>query len=61
MPVNPWPVPSGNTATMEIFIKRSRSSFKAAVDRAECVFTIDGAEIHRAKVPLLGPGMRSGR
>jgi len=61
VPVNPWPVPSGNTATMEIFIKRSRSSFKAAVDRAECVFTIDGAEIHRAKVPLLGPGMRSGR
>ncbi len=67
VPLNPWPVPAGKTATMEIFIRRKLSDFKAGGDdRPLLVFhqvtgeagqDADGVEVGRARVPLLGPGM----
>ncbi len=57
VPLNPWPVPAGETATMDIFIRRKLVDFKpGGADRPLLVFTHEGNEIGRARVPLLGPG-----
>ncbi|MCO4763822.1 MAG: cytochrome c oxidase accessory protein CcoG [Myxococcales bacterium] len=61
VPMNPWPVAAGQTATMEIFIRRKLSDFKpGGDDRPLLVFTHDGDEVGRAHVPLLGPGTAGG-
>ena len=60
VPVNPRPVAASGVATIEIFVRRERKAFSGGGERSiELVFEHEGAELHRAKVPLLGPGMKT--
>ncbi|MCB9739268.1 MAG: cytochrome c oxidase accessory protein CcoG [Deltaproteobacteria bacterium] len=58
VPMNPWPVAAGKTATMEIFVRRKLDDFKpGGGDQVLFVFEHEGEEIARQRAPLLGPGM----
>lgn len=57
VPLRPWPVPAGQTATMEIFVKRDLKLFEpGGADRPLLVFEHEGDEVGRQRAPLLGPG-----
>lgn len=57
VPVNPWPVRPGSTATIDVFVPLKRSAFAAGPQSIELVFEDDGVELQRVDLPLLGPGI----
>ena len=58
VPLRPWPVPAGQTARMEIFVRRRLEDFRpGGQDQILFVFENDGDEFGRQRAPLLGPGV----
>lgn len=59
VPLNPWPVAAGKTATMEIFVRRRAAEFRpGGRDQVLFVFEDGDDEVGRSRAPLLGPGTR---
>ncbi len=54
VPLNPWPVPAGSSATMEIFIRRPLTEFDGT-EQLMLILEMNGDELHRARITLIGP------